>query len=307
MKRDLEQNLHVFKFKENKAAIKHQKKRQTGHIWTLFPVIFWMAAFLTVPLIIVIITSFFTRGAYGQVEHIFTLENYVRIFNPLYIKVLLTSLWLSFITTILCLVTGYPIAYFIAMSPKKYRNILLMFITIPFWTNSLIRAYSWIILLRTTGIINTYLIRMGIIHHSIQMLYTNGAVLLGLIYSLFPFMVLPLYASIDSMDKTYLEAASDLGASPAYSFFKITVPLTMPGIVAGSILVFIPTLGLFFIPDLMGGSKVMLISNLIKNEFLTARNWPFGSAVSIVIILLTFLLIGIYLKLSGSNKDFEVM
>lgn len=286
---------------------KMKLKKEVGHIWTLSPIIFWMLAFLTIPLIIVIITGFLTRGTYGQVENILTLTNYTKMVDPIYIKVLLISLLLSFITTILCLIIGYPFAYFIAKSPRKYRTILLMLIIIPFWTNSLIRTYAWIVLLRTTGVINSYLIKLGLIHEPMQMLYTNGAVLLGLVYTLFPFMVLPLYASIEGLDKSYLEAASDLGASPWKTFLKVTIPLTMPGIVAGCILVFIPTLGLFFIPDLLGGSKIMLISNLIKNQFLTARDWPFGSAISIIIIIITFMLIGVYFKFSGSNKKSGVI
>lgn len=284
------------------TSIKNKKKKEVGHLITLSPVTLWLLAFLLVPLGIVVGMSFLTRGAYGQVELKFTLDNYIKAFNPLYIKVLLSSLWMSLLTTGICLLVGYPFAYFIAKAPKKYRTILLMLIIIPFWTNSLIRTYAWIVLLRTTGIINSYLIDFHLITQPIQMLYTEGSVLLGLVYTLFPFMVLPLYASIESLDKSYLEAASDLGASPIKAFFKITVPLTMPGIIAGSILVYIPTLGLFFIPDLMGGSKIMLISNLIKNQFLTARDWPFGSAVSIIIILLTFVFIGVYLKMNGNKK-----
>lgn len=248
-----------------------------------------------------------TRGIYGGLEYIFTAENYTRLVDSLYVSILLKSLWLSLITTALCLLFGYPFAYFIAKSPKKYRVILFMLVIIPFWTNSLVRTYAWIALLRTEGIINSYFIKFGLISHPIQMLYTEGAVLLGLVYTLFPFMVLPLYTSIDGIDKSYIEASNDLGANPWKTFWRITVPLTMPGIVAGCILVYIPTLGLFFIPDLMGGSKVMLISNLIKNEFLTARDWPFGSAVSIFIIIITFIFIGLYVKMNGASKKSGVI
>lgn len=278
-----------------------------GIVWTLSPIVIWLLAFLTIPLIIVMVMGFLTRGAYGQVEYNFNTENYTKLLNPVYIKILINSLKISFLATIMCLITGYPFAYFITKASKRYRSLLFMLIIIPFWTNSLIRTYAWIVLLRTTGIINSYLLKLGLISAPIQMLYTDGAVLLGLVYTLFPFMVLPLYASIDSVDKCYIEAASDLGATPWRTFWKITIPLTMPGIIAGCILVFIPTLGLFFIPDLMGGSKVMLISNLIKNQFLTARDWPFGSAISIVIIVITFILIGLYIRLSGGSKKTEVI
>ncbi|MCM8711309.1 ABC transporter permease [Clostridium sp. SYSU_GA19001] len=282
-------------------------KKNKGPLWTLSPIVLWLTILVAVPLLIVIAMGFLSRGTYGQVEFKFTLKNYISIFNPLYMKMLMYSLWISLFTTIICLILGYPFAYYIAKAPKKLSGILLMLIIVPFWTNSLIRTYSWITLLRTNGVINSYLLKLGIIADPLQLLYTNGAVLLGLVYTLFPFMVLPLYASIDSLDKSYIEAANDLGARPFVTFFKITVPLTMPGIVAGCILVFIPTLGLFFIPDLMGGSKIMLISNFIKNQFLTARDWPLGSAASIVIIGLTFVLIGVYLKIAGTNNKTEVL
>lgn len=282
-------------------------KKNKGPLWTISPIALWLTILVAIPLLIVIIMGFLSRGTYGQVEFKFTLKNYIGIINPLYIKMLLYSLGLSLLTTIICLILGYPFAYYIAKAPKRLSGILLMLIIIPFWTNSLIRTYSWITLLRTSGIINSYLLKLGIIAEPLQLLYTNGAVLLGLVYTLFPFMVLPLYASIESLDKSYLEAASDLGAQPWQTFCKVTVPLTMPGIAAGCILVFIPTLGLFFIPDLMGGSKIMLISNFIKNQFLTARDWPFGSAASIVIIGLTFVLIGIYLKVIGTNNKGEAL
>lgn len=282
-------------------------KKNKGPLWTISPIALWLTILVAIPLLIVIIMGFLSRGTYGQVEFKFTLKNYIGIINPLYMKMLLYSLGLSLLTTIICLILGYPFAYYIAKAPKRLSGILLMLIIIPFWTNSLIRTYSWITLLRTSGIINSYLLKLGIIAEPLQLLYTNGAVLLGLVYTLFPFMVLPLYASIESLDKSYLEAASDLGAKPWQTFCKVTVPLTMPGIAAGCILVFIPTLGLFFIPDLLGGSKIMLISNFIKNQFLTARDWPFGSAASIVIIGLTFVLIGIYLKVIGTNNKGEAL
>lgn len=282
-------------------------RKNKGPLWTLSPLVVWLSIFVAVPLLFVVTIGFLSRGVYGNVEFKFTVDNYIRILDPMYLKMLMSSLWLSLVTTVICLAAGYPFAYFIANAPRKLRGILLMLIIIPFWTNSLIRTYAWIILLRTSGIINSYLMQFGIINEPIQFLYTNGAVVLGLAYTLFPFMVLPLYASIDSLDKRYLEAASDLGARPWKTFLSITVPLTLPGIIAGCILVFIPTLGLFFIPDLMGGSKIMLISNFIKNQFLTARDWPFGSAASIVLIALTFVLLGLYIKILKKNKNMEVL
>lgn len=280
-----------------------KRRRNLGVLWTISPVAIWLIVLLVVPMFLILLVSFMTRGVYGGIEYTFTLENYVRFLDPLYLNILFVSIMLALLTTLACLVFGYPFAYIIASAPAKYRTLLLFLVIVPFWTNSLIRTYAWIVLLRTEGVINMILIKLGIIAQPLELLYNNGAVMIGLIYTLFPFMVLPLYASIEKLDKSYLEAASDLGAKAWQAFFKVTVPLTMPGIVAGSLLVFIPALGLFFIPDLMGGAKTMMIGNLIKNQFLTARDWPFGSASSIIIMILTLVLVMVYLRISGGKKD----
>ncbi|MDB4865881.1 MAG: potB, partial [Cohnella sp.] len=189
----------------------------------------------------------------------------------------------------------------------KYRNLLLLFVIVPFWTNSLIRTYAWIVLLRTEGVINTILLQLGLIHSPLTLLYNDTAVLIGLVYTMLPFMILPLYASIEKLDKSYLEAASDLGAKPWQTFVKVTLPLTAPGVMAGTLLVFIPALGLFFIPDLMGGSKSILIGNLIKNQFLSARDWPFGSAISIILMALTLLFIAAYVRVTKDKEGKELL
>lgn len=295
---------------EKSPVIKKNKRnpgRLMGMAWTLSPVTFWLVLFFVFPLLFILLISFATRGLYGGVEYTFTIENYTRFFDPLYLKILWDSIVIAGFTTLICLVFGYPFAYIIAKSPKKYRNLLLMLVIVPFWTNSLVRTYAWIVLLRTEGVINMFLLKIGIISEPLAMLYNHGAVMVGLTYTLFPFMVLPLYASIEQLDKSYLEAASDLGAKPRQAFTKITLPLTMPGIVAGCLLTFIPTLGLFFIPDLMGGSKSLLIGNLIKNQFLTARDWPFGSAASMILMVLTLIFILIYLRVGGNKKGIEVI
>lgn len=285
-----------------KAKNVNKKRRETGHIVTISPVMLWMIILVAIPLLIVVAMGFLTRGSYGQIVYKFTLDNYKMLAQPIYLKILLDSLWISLLTTVICLVLGYPFAYFVANVSAKYKILLFMLIMVPFWTNSLVRTYAWIIILRTTGVINSYLMNFGIIHQPFQLLYTNGAVLLGLAYTLFPFMVLPLYSSLEALDKSYIEAANDLGASPVQTFLRITLPLTMPGIAAGVVLVFIPTLGLFYVSDLLGGSKTMLVSNLIQNQFLTARNWPFGSAMSILLILITVLFIAIYFKHSNGDN-----
>lgn len=289
-----------------KKSNKIRNKNRTASIVTVSPVLVWMIILVIIPLIIVLIMGFLTRGVYGQVEYIFTFQNYADLLKPMYVQIFVYSLWISLITTLICLILAYPFAYFIANVQPKYKVLLFMLIIIPFWTNSLVRTYAWMIILGTNGIINSYLIQFGIIKEPLKLLYTNGAVILGLVYTLFPFMVLPLYASIEGLDKSFIEAANDLGASPFQTFLRVTLPLTMSGVAAGSVLVFIPSLGLFFIPDLLGGSKTILISNLIQNQFLTARNWPFGSAVSILLIIITILFIIVYFKKS-KNKGLEVM
>lgn len=287
------------------TSFKKSKKNINAFIM-LSPVIIWMFAFFLIPLFLVVSVSFLTRGQYGNIQYKFTLDNYIRFIDPMYFKIFWDSIVVSFMTTLSCLILGYPFAYIIGRSPKKLRAVLLMLIILPFWTNSLVRTYAWIILLRTQGIINSYLIMIGLIHKPLQLLYNNGAVLTGMLYIMFPFMVLPIYTSVEKLDNTYLEAANDLYGTPVKTFIKITLPLTASGILAGCLLVFVPTLGLFFIPDLMGGSKTTLLSSLIKNQFLTARDWPFGMAISVFLIIIMFLIIGI-LKLKGEKIDSEVL
>lgn len=276
-------------------------------LWTLLPVSFWATVFIAVPLLLVLVVSFLRRGTYGGLVWEFNLHNYIRFFDPLYLHVIGNSLLVALLTTVVCILAGYPFAYVVARSPRRYRNLLLMLIIIPFWSSSLIRTYSWIVLLRTEGVINNLLLSLGLIHQPLELLYNLGAVTLGMTYTLFPFMVLPLYASIEKLDPTLLEAARDLGARPWQAFRRVTLPLTMPGITSGSLLVFIPTLGLFFISDLMGGARTMMISNLIQNQFLTARNWPFGAAASVILMILTLVLVAVYLRTTGSKDQLEVM
>lgn len=297
-------NPNPVKFVQEKLAPNLLRNRDRKFILTTIgPVYTWMALFLTVPLLLIVVMSFLSRGVYGEIEYKFTLSNYAAMFDPMYLKVFGTSIIIALCTTVCSLLIGYPFAYFIARTNPKYRNMLLMLIIIPFWTNSLVRTYAWIMLLRSEGIINTLLMNVGMIDEPLKMLYNYGAIFLGMTYTLFPFMVLPLYSSIEKLDPNLLEAADDLGANAFKTFRHVTLPLTMPGIVAGSLLVFIPSLGYFFIPDLMGGGKYMIIGNLIKNQFLTARNWPFGAALSILLITLTLTFVIGYLKLVGGKKE----
>ena len=212
------------------------------------------------------------------------------------------TLIVAVITTVATIIMGYPLAYFIARLPKKWQQPGLILVMIPFWINFLIRSYAWVIILRTQGVVNTLLMKLGLIDQPLQMLYNDAAVMLGMIYALLPFMVLPIYVSIEQLDLRLLEAASDLGASPLTAFRKITLPLTMPGIAAGTILVFISSLGMFVVPDVMGGAKSALIGNLIQNQFLAARDWPFGSALSIVLAVMSLVLIILYYRALQSQE-----
>ncbi|WP_310941592.1 ABC transporter permease [Clostridium estertheticum] len=274
-------------------------------VLTIVPISFWMIFFVAIPLLYIVFISFMQRGDDGSIVYISTISNYTRMARPLYVKVFLDSIIVAFVTTLFTLVFGYPFAYF-ATKIKKYKILVMLLIMAPFLTNSLIRTYGWIVILSTNGILNHALLITGIIKEPLKMLYSYGSVMIGMIYTMFPFMVLPLYNSIDKMDRAYIEAAKDLGSSRWRTFRTVTVPLTMPGIVAGCILVFVPSVGLFFIPDLMGGSNVMLIGNLIENQFMGANDWPFGAALSIIMIFISLILILVYVKIVGKKLDTEV-
>ena len=275
------------------------------------PTVLWLSFFFVVPLLIVVAVSFASRTPYGQVIFDWTLGNYARFTETLYLSIFLDTLLVALITTVLTILLGYPLAYFIAQLPQKWQQPGLILVMIPFWINFLIRSYAWVIILRTQGVLNTILLKFGLIEQPLQMLYNEVAVMLGMVYALLPFMVLPIYVSIEQLDHRLLEAASDLGASPFTAFRKITLPLTMPGIAAGTILVFISSLGMFVVPDVMGGAKSALIGNLIQNQFLSARDWPFGGALSIVLALLSLVLIVLYYKAlsaqQGGGKNAEDM
>ncbi|PWT92855.1 MAG: spermidine/putrescine ABC transporter permease, partial [Acidobacteria bacterium] len=250
-----------------------------------------LAIFFLLPLLIMLIISFAQRDTYGGIKPITSIveyvqsmgwvKNYIRSMDPLYLEIYFRSLWMAIITTILCLLIGYPISYFISIKIKpSLKNTMLTLVVIPFWTSFLIRTYAWIIILRSEGLINNGLMALGIIHAPIEtLLYSQFAVMLGLVYGELPFMILPLYASIEKLDLSLLEASNDLGANSFWTFWKVTVPLTMPGIAAGIVLVFIPTIGSFITPDLLGGAKSILVGNLIQNQFVIARDKPFGSAI----------------------------
>ncbi|MDD6569874.1 ABC transporter permease [Acidaminococcus timonensis] len=269
----------------------------------VLPAMGWLGLFFALPLLIVVVVSFASRTAYGQVVFHWTLENYIQFLEPLYLKIFVFTLGTAFLTTLLTFAMGYPVAYTIAMIlPRKWQQAGIILVMIPFWINFLIRSYSWVIILRAHGLINSFLMSIGAIQVPLSLLYNNTAVLIGMVYGLLPFMVLPIYVSLEQMDKRLLEAASDLGAPPLTAFRKITLPLTLPGVAAGSILVFISSLGMFVVPDIMGGAKSSLMGNVIQNQFLSARDWPFGSALSIILALLSLIMIVLYYKALQAQK-----
>lgn len=254
----------------------------------------WLLVFVFLPNLMIIGTSFLTRDDAHFVSLVFTLDNYTRLADPLYAQVLIHSLNMALMATLVCLLLGYPFAWFLASLPARIRPLLLFLLIVPFWTNSLIRVYGLKLFLSTKGYMNEFLLWIGLIDTPIRIMYTPSAVIIGLVYILLPFMVMPLYSSIEKLDKPLLEAARDLGASKLQTFLRIVIPLTMPGIIAGCLLVMLPALGMFYISDLMGGAKNLLIGNVIKSQFLNIRDWPFGAATSIMLTLVMGLMLLVY-------------
>jgi spermidine/putrescine transport system permease protein len=243
-----------------------------------------MALLFFAPLAIVVGYSFLSRGTYGGVELPLDASSYGRVFDPLYLAIFWRSVWVSAVSAAICAVLGFPLALYIARA-QRHQTLLLNLLMLPFWTSFLIRTYAWMFLLRDTGLINTLLVAAHVIRQPLPLLFNTGAVMLGLVYGYLPFMVLPLYASIEKLDPSLLDAAADLGASPVATVWNIIVPLSRSGIVAGSLLVFVPCLGAYLTPDLMGGGKSVMIGNLVQNQFTTARDWPFGAALSLVLMI----------------------
>ncbi len=253
------------------------------------PAALLMLVTIAIPAVIIMIYSVLSRGAYGGVEMPWTLENYSRLIDPLYGGIFVRSFALAAAATAICILLGFPLALFIAQSGTR-KNLYLSLVILPFWTSFLIRLYAWMFLLRDTGLINTALQSLGLIRQPLPLLYNTGAVLLGLVYGFLPFAVLPIYAILERLDKSLLEAAADLGARPIAVLTRVTLPLCAPGIGAAAILVFVPCLGTYITSDLLGGSKTILIGNLVQNQFTTARDWPFGAAVSIVLMIVAVVL-----------------
>lgn len=260
----------------------------------IFLTLFWLGLFVLVPHVLVLVTSVLTPDPQHLAVWPVTLDSWARLFDPLYVEVFWHSLWLSAVTTVICLLLGYPFAWILAKLPGVWRGVLLFLMIVPFWTNSLIRTYAIKLILGNKGLVNTLLVGAGITDKPVELLYTPFAVIFGLVYVLLPFMVLPLVSSFDKLDRNLIEAAHDLGAGWWQRFRHIILPLTMPGVVAGCLIVFLPAMGMFYVADLLGGAKNLLLGNIIKNQFLVVRDWPFGAAFSVALIGIMAALMWLY-------------
>lgn len=273
---------------------------------TTGPITLWLGFLIVIPLMYVLIMSFCSTDDSYNVVYQFTTENYIRLFSIDYLQIYLQSLVIAFFTTVICIFLGYPFAYLIARKFTRRKAMLYMLVIIPFWTNSMIRIYGWRTFLGATGWLNEVLTSLHLVDQPVQFLYNRGTTILGMVYCLFPFMVIPLYSAIEKLDQNLLEASSDLGAKGSSTFCRVILPLTVSGIFAGSIMVFIPCLGYFFVSDILGGGNSDVIGNLIERQFQSGNNWPLGSALSIILILITLLLVRIYQKLGGDMESLGV-
>lgn len=259
--------------------------------WLLTPGLGWLLLFLVLPCLLVLVYSFVERGAYGGIEWVFTWENYQRAFDPLYLGILLKSAKIAALATLFAVLIGYPAAYAIARAPRHRQPVYLFLVMLPFWSNYLIRTYAWIVLLNREGLLNKLFSLLGYSGDPISLLYTESSVVLGLVYNYIPFVILAIYSSLSRINGELWEASRDLGASGWMTFRRVILPLSVPGIAAGSVFVFVLSIGNFITADLLGGKQVQMVGNLIYSQFLTARDWPFGSALSFILIAIMLLLL----------------
>jgi spermidine/putrescine transport system permease protein len=282
----------------------------------LGPGALWILLFFNLPILIVLFISFVERGRAGSIRlpPVYTLDNYAQLFNAcssefagpacdplLYLGIFGHSVRIGLVVTLWCILLGYPLSYFISKQKQVWRDALMILVIIPFWTNFLVRTYALKQVLATEGLLNSFLMNVGLINQPLDLLFNEFAVVVGLVYGYIPFAILPMYASIEKFDHTLMEAAADLGASPARSFLRVMLPLTMPGVVAALVLVFVPVVGAFITPDIMGGGKIEMIGTLINRQFGVSRNWPFGSAMSLMLMLLV--LIGVIAYFRSSTEE----
>lgn len=264
---------------------------RTATLWLIWT---WLIIFALLPNILVIATSFLSRDTVDFIRLPVTIDSYQRMLDPLYFEVFVHSLWMAGITTVLCLLFGYPFAWLVSKARPRWQPLLMMLLILPFWTNSLVRTYALKLLFANNGLINKLLLTLGIVDKPLDILYTQGAVIAGLTYLLFPFMVLPLYAVFTDLREDMLLASKDLGASKLQTFWHVVLPLTTPGVISGVLLVLLPAMGMFYVADILGGARNLLVGNVIKNQFLDARDWPFGAAASVLLTLAMAVLLWAY-------------
>ncbi|RVH38720.1 ABC transporter permease [Sinorhizobium meliloti] len=284
-------------------------RRRTQLAVLIGPVSLFLAVFFLGPLGIMIVTSFLAPGLYGGVEWTWYPHNYGRIlgfadpmfedFDPVYISIFFRSLKIAALTVVATLLVCYPAAFCISRLSERWKNFCLFLITLPFFTSLIVRLFIWVLILRQTGLVNGVLLGTGLIARPLELIYTDGAIILGMVYIFIPFMFMPVYASVEKLDWTLVRASLDLGAGPIRTFLRIILPLTSPGIAGGALIVFIPALGNFVVPAVLGGAKVMMLGNLIEQQFLSARNWPFGSALAMMVMSVMLVLLFVYVILSG--------
>ncbi len=292
--------------KENKTKsnLKKKKTKSGVSILNIMPIYFFTIVFVAAPLIYMIALSFMQRAEGWGVQNKFTFQNYLNILEPIYLRTFAESFKLAFITTLFNMFIGYPYGYFMAKLNEAWKKRMMLLIMIPFWISSLMRLYGWVIIFRANGLLDKILISVGLINEPLKLLYTYPAVAVGMIYALLPFMILSVYSSAEKLDWTIVEASRDLGANRLQAFLTVTLKMTLPGLMSGVVLTFIPSMGLFFIADILGGNKVVLVGNLIQEQLMKAHNWPFAAALSVVLMILTSLMINLYRKLTNV-KDLE--
>lgn len=278
----------------NKTPVNKRSHTPIFQRVTLFIIWAWLIVFALIPNILVLLASFLTRDEDTFLALPLTLDSYLRFVDPLYVKVFLHSLSMASITTLICLLLGYPFAWLVSRVAKRWQSFLMLLLIIPFWTNSLVRLYAVKLIIAANGLLSSALIAMGLIDEPLQILYTQKAVIGGLVYLLFPFMVLPLYAVFTDLREDIILASKDLGANKYQTFWHIILPLTTPGIISGVLLVLLPAMGMFYVADILGGSRNLLVGNIIKSQFLDARDWPFGAAASVLLTLTMAILIAAY-------------
>lgn len=286
--------------------MKTEKKDLAAALPMVGPVTLWLLFFVALPLVFVAVISFCSIDQNYNIQFQFTLENYRRLFDASYLQIYAQSFLIAALTTVLCILLGYPFAFLIARTFPKRKALLYMLVIIPFWTNSLIRIYGWRSFLGTNGWLNSLLQALHLTDTPVDFLFHQGTTVLGMVYCLFPFMALPLYTAIEKLDQSLLEASSDLGAKGPVTFFRVVLPLTASGIFSGSIMVFIPCLGFFYVSDILGGGNADVIGNLIERQFQSGNNWPLGAALSIILIVITLLLVKLYQKCGGSMESLGV-